>query len=253
MSKLSATERQGQIVTLLTENGTMKITDLAQRFEVSRETIRRDLNTLNETGAIKKWFGGAIIKQDFRVDRVETRLGEHTAEKQRICEKALELIPAESVLFLDTGSTCLCLAKLLREQHGHTVITNSLPVLHELMDSDHRLIITGGDYNAKLMGVVGMQTVNFLEGIKFGLAFLGSSGFDQHQGPAGNRFEDSQIKTTVIKNAQSGIVLCDSSKATCTALTQYASWRDIDYLITDKGISEDTLARLQEMTTVIVV
>lgn len=252
MAKLSATERQEQIVTLLTENGTMKITDLAQRFEVSRETIRRDLNALHETGSIKKWFGGAILKQDFRVDRVETRLGEHAAEKQRICAKAMEFIPDESVIFLDTGSTCLCLAKLLKDQRGHTIITNSLPIIHELMDSNHRLIVAGGDYNATLMGMVGMQTVNFLESIKFGVAFLGSSGFDQHQGPAGNRFEDSQIKTTVIKNAQTGIVLCDSSKATCTALTQYASWRDIDYMITDKGISEDTLARLEEMTTVVV-
>ena len=253
MAKLTASERQSHIVDLLNSNGSMKITELAERFQVSRETIRRDLNALSETGTIRKGFGGAIIQQDFHVDRVETRLGEHTEAKIRICERALDMIPEVAVLFLDTGSTPLCLARLLKTREGLTIITNSLPVMNELAESGNRLIITGGDFSPQLMAVVGMQTIEFLSGIKFGLAFLGSSGYDQHNGPAGNRFEDSQIKKTVIANAQTTVVLCDSSKATRTALTEYASWRDIHYLITDDGVPEATLAKLQEQTTVIIV
>lgn len=253
MARLTANDRQAQIVELLNSNGSMKITELAERFQVSRETIRRDLNALSETGTIRKGFGGAIIQPDFHVDRVETRLGEHTDAKLRICEKALAMIPDGSVLYLDTGSTPLCLARLLKPREGLTIITNSLPVMNELAESRNRLIMTGGDFSPQLMAVVGMQTIEFLSGIKFGFAFLGSSGYDQHHGPAGNRFEDSQIKKTVIANAQTTVVLCDSSKATRTALTEYASWRDIHYLITDGGIPEKTLAELQKQTTVIVV
>lgn len=73
------------------------------------------------------------------------------------------------------------------------------------------------------------------------------------KGPATNHFEDSQIKKTAIESAQTSIVLTDSHKATYSSLTQYASWRDIDYLITDKEISSEKASELQEQTAVIIV
>ena len=94
-------------------------------------------------------------------------------------------------------------------------------------------------------------SLSFLECIKVDVSFLGSSGFDRHKGPTSNTFDDCQIKKTVLQNAQTNVVLADSSKATYSSLTQYANWRDIDYLITDDEFSEEARQQLQEMTAVV--
>lgn len=251
MSKLSASDRQAQIVELLSNNGTMKVMDLASHFQVSRETIRRDLIVLNEAGAVKKWFGGAMPMYDFETRPVDDRMKVREDSKIKICEKAMELLQDKSVLFLDTGSTPLCLAKMLRNVAGRTIISNSIPVINELVGSNNQLIITGGSINQQVMSAMGSQTISFLECIKVDVAFLGSSGFDRHKGPTSNTFDDCQIKKTVLQNAQTNVVLADSSKATYSSLTQYANWRDIDYLITDDELSEEARQQLQEMTAVV--
>jgi DeoR/GlpR family transcriptional regulator of sugar metabolism len=99
----------------------------------------------------------------------------------------------------------------------------------------------------------GYQTANFLSTIKVELAVLGCNGFERHNGSTSLDFLDVQIKQTVLKNARTSIVLADSSKSRTTAFTQYATWNEIDYLITDSGISPDMVADLQTVTSVVVV
>ena len=251
MSKLGAAERQAQIVDLLSNNGTMKIMDLAKHFQVSRETIRRDLIVLNQAGTVKKWFGGAIPVYDFETRPVDDRMKEREESKAKICEKAMELLSDKSVIFLDTGSTLLCLAKMLKNASGHTIISNSIPVINELIGSDNQLIVTGGSVNQRVMCATGAQTIEFLERIKVDMAILGSSGFERHKGPTGNTFDDCQIKMTAIRNAQTSVVVADSSKAGYSSLTQYASWKEIDCLITDSELPDGMKRRLEEMTSVV--
>ena len=251
MAKLSAAERQAQIVELLSSNGTMKAVDLADYFQVSRETIRRDLIALSEAGTVKKWFGGALPVNDFSVKPVDTRLMDHQDIKMKLCEKAMEFIPEHAVLYLDTGSTVLCFAKLLQQLSGYTIITNSISALNALLESNHQIIMTGGTVNAQVMSTYGMQTTSLLKTLRVDAAILGTSGFDRHKGPSTNHIEDAEIKKAAIDSAQTSIVLTDSRKATYSSLTQYANWRDIDYLITDSGISAETVQQLSEMTTVV--
>ena len=111
----------------------------------------------------------------------------------------------------------------------------------------------GGTINPWVMSAMGAQTISFLKCIKVDVAILGSSGFDRHEGPSSNTFDDSQIKQVVIKNAQSSIVVADSRKATYSSFTQYANWKEIDHLITDDGISPELVQRLSEFTDVILV
>lgn len=252
MSKLNASERQSQIVDLISNNGTMKVKELADYFQVSRETIRRDLISLNNAGTVKKWFGGAIPVYDFETRPVDSRMTEHKDNKIKICSKTLELIQDASVLFLDTGSTTLCLASMLKNASGRTIISNSIPVINELIGSNNQLIITGGNINQQVMCATGSQTIAFLDCIKVDAAILGSSGFDRHKGPTSNTFEDCQIKKAIIQNAQTNIVMADSSKSLYSSLTQYANWRDINYLVTDHEILSEKIAELQEKTRVII-
>ena len=151
MARLNAQNRQEQIIELLNNNGSMKATELADYFSVSRETIRRDLNTLSENGSIKKGFGGAIAVNDFTTLPIDSRLlDEHDA-------KALSFIPEHGFIYLDTGSTTLSLALELKNLSGYTIITNSIPVLTTLIDSKNHLIFLGGECNAEIMCSVGVQ------------------------------------------------------------------------------------------------
>lgn len=254
MKKLSAAERQAQIVNLLSDRRTMKIVDLATYFNVSRETIRRDLIVLNETGAAKKWFGGAIStqeKQDFSILELDKKIEINATAKMHICQKALELIPPQAVIFLDNGSTTLYMAKLLKHLSGYTIITTSIPIINTCINSSNKLIICGGVIDSLIMSVMGAPSVDFLKHLKTDVAILGSSGFKLNDGPTGNNFEYSQIKKTAIKNAQTSIVLADSSKASYSSLIQYADWNEIDYLVTNSDIDSDIRKKIESKTNVI--
>ena len=195
MARINGQTRQEQIIELLNNNGSMKATELADYFSVSRETIRRDLNTLSENGSIKKGFGGAIAVNDFTTLPIDSRLLDEHDAKKRIAKKALSFIPEHGFIYLDTGSTTLSLALELKNLSGYTIITNSIPVLTTLIDSKNHLIFLGGECSSEIMCSVGVQVVELLKTLRVDIAFLGSAGFEQHHGPATNAFTDGQIKS----------------------------------------------------------
>lgn len=207
MARLNAHARQAQIIELLNNNGSMKATELADYFSVSRETIRRDLNTLSENGSIKKGFGGALAVNDFTTLPIDSRLLDEHDAKKRIVEKALTFIPEHGFLYLDTGSTTLSLALALKNLSGYTIITNSIAVLTTLIDSKNHLIFLGGECDSEIMASVGVQVIELLKTLRVDIAFLGSAGFERHHGPATNAFADGQIKACAISCSQTSIVL----------------------------------------------
>lgn len=253
MAKLSAADRQAQIVELINNNGTIKISELAEHFQVSRETIRRDMIALSNAGSAKKWFNGTFASHDFNIQPVNTRLSINQDSKMQICEEVFQYIPDGAVIFIDAGSTTLCFAQLLSQKSGYTVITNSIAAANALANGNNHVVITGGKLNISVMDVTGMQTVDFLEHIKVDVSILGSEGFQRHNGPSSNDFDDIQIKKLAVQNAMTSIVVADSSKASVSSLMQYADWKDIDYFITDDALPERVELQLKEFTNVITV
>ncbi|MGI6110044.1 MAG: DeoR/GlpR family DNA-binding transcription regulator [Eubacteriaceae bacterium] len=251
MAKLLAAERQNKIVELLEKNGGYKMVELAEILDVSKETIRRDLNYLNSIGAVEKSHGGAIAPYELRTRAMASRVDEDLGVKEAICRKALDLIPDQGVIFLDTGSTVTCLARLLSKKSGLTIITNSLSAANELVGSANTVILTGGQINSTNMSLEGFQATNFLGSVKFELAVFGTNGFEGHNGPTTCDFMDVQTKKTALDNAKATMVITESGKASVTSLTQYASWRDIDHLVTDTGLPEKVHESLSELTDVI--
>jgi DeoR family fructose operon transcriptional repressor len=253
MAKKIAAQRQKEIVELLEKNGGYKMTELAEIFQVSKETIRRDLIHLNEIGAIQKKYGGAVSAYEFQSQPVSAKSEKNHALKEKICKKALEFIQDNSVIYLDTGSTCACLASMLSKREGLTIITNSLSVAQALIGSKCIVHVAGGQMNSLNLSFEGYQTTNFLGTVKVETAFFGTTGFDQHNGPTTIDFLDAQAKQTILHNSKTSIVLTDSSKATSTALSQYATWQEIDYLISDDGLPKETISKLGEYTQIITV
>lgn len=103
------------------------------------------------------------------------------------------------------------------------------------------------------MATDGFQATDFISKVKVDIAFLGTNGFEQHNGPSGTDFLDIQAKQAIIKNSKMNVVISESRKATYSALIQYASWRDIDYFITDNDLPLSYKTKLEEMTSVICV
>jgi DeoR family fructose operon transcriptional repressor len=253
MAKLMAHERQSKIVELLNDNGSLNMSELAGHLQVSKETIRRELLYLNEFGSVKKIHGGATASYDLKTQDMAVRISSDLSIKDRICQKALEYLPEQGVIFLDTGSTVMYFAGLLSKKSGLIIITNSLGAANALVNSNNTVHITGGQLNSINMSMEGYQTVNFLSTIKVELAVLGCSGFEQHNGPTSANFLDVQIKRMVLKNAKTSMVLTDSSKSRSTSFTQYATWSEIDYLITDSDISPDVVSGIESLTSVVIV
>lgn len=252
-AKLLAAERQNKIVELLKENGSLKMVELAELLEVSKETIRRDLNYLHGIGAVEKSYGGATVPYELRTKAMTTRIDADLALKEVICHRAMELIPEQGVVYLDTGSTVTCLARLLAaEKSGLTIITNSLSAANALVGSQNITILTGGQINSANMSLEGYQAAGFLSTVKFEAAVFGTNGFEGHSGPTTCDFLDVQTKKIALENAKTSIVVTLSSKASVTSLTQYASWRDIDHLVTDEALPESVRLGLGELTDVII-
>ena len=253
MGKIIAAERQKEILKLLHDNGSVKIGQLADYFEVSRETIRRDLSYLTEIGAAQRSHGGATSIYEFGNIPVETRINKDADIKTKLCEKALEFIPQTGVIYLDSGSTIVHMAQLLAQRAGCTIVTSSLSAANVLLNSDNTTIITGGQLNPENMSIEGFQTTSFINTLKVAVSFLGTNGFEQHKGPAVSDFTDAQTKQAILPNAKINVVISDISKASTSALVQYASWRDINYFITDSNLPKPMYDMISEMTNVILV
>lgn len=255
MGKPIAAERQHKIVELLNTNRSVKILELAKMFNVSKETIRRDLVMLENKGLAQKSYGGAIVSGNYELDTIslESRIDKNLDIKMALCQKALSFLPEHGVVYLDTGSTIHCLAQLLSKKENYTIVTNSLNAADVLVKSNNRTILTGGQLNARTMATDGFQTTDFMCKIKVDVAFLGTNGFEQHNGPSGTDLSDIQTKQTIIKNSKINIVIAESRKATYTALIQYASWHDVDYFITDSQMPNDWRVKLEKLTSLIIV
>jgi DeoR family fructose operon transcriptional repressor len=155
------------------------------------------------------------------------------------------------LLILDSGSTIICLAKLLTLKNDLTIITNSISAANILADSDNNLYLVGGEIRNVTMSLSGYWAVNAIKSIKADISFLGSSGFMSHNGPCSESFVEAEVKRTIVNNSKSRIVLADSTKFLSDALVEYADWKDIDYLITDTGATRESIEKLSGRTKII--
>lgn len=190
---------------------------------------------------------------EFGTVPIETRINKDADIKVKLCERALDFIPPTGVIYLDAGSTIVHMARLLSQRTGCTIVTCSLSAANVLINSDNTTIITGGQLNSGNMSAEGFQATNFINNLKVAVSFLGTNGFEQHKGPAVSDFADAQTKQAIIPNSKLNVVISDSSKASTSALVQYCSWRDIDYLITDSNLPKPLYDSISEMTNVILI
>lgn len=232
MSRTSKT-RQNEIYQKILSKGRVYVSELSDLFHVSSETIRKDLDTLDQQGLILKKHGYAEIMNDYFQLPLNVKITENTEQKQAIAKKALSYIKDNSIIFLDPGSTTLALAKYLPLKKGLTIVTNSFAIVQVVSDMKHDLIFVGGKLQKKGKSFVGSFTANNIDSIQIDTAFMGCDGFLNTDGPTTFSFEEVLIKQHVIKKASQRILLCDASKFEKSGTYTFANFSDYDILITN--------------------
>jgi len=253
LSNLLAQERRNYIKKRLIADGSIKVSELSSFFDVSTETIRKDLKCLEDEGVAKKEYGGAVALRGAFEPSFKIKETTHLEEKTRIANEALKRIESGMSLLLDAGSTVFALAKALAIRRDITVFTNGLKAAQMLDEYGIVTYVLGGRIRSNSNAIVGNWAIRNLSEIKVDLAFLGTSGFAGRQGPCVEGFSEAAVKSAMIDTGNRVIVLGDSSKAKKQAVVEIAKWCDIDELITDSGIDGDEVEKIREKTIVTIV
>ena len=237
MAVRETAKRRRALAELLVAEGSVQIAELAAQYHVSRETIRKDLIFLEQSGVGRRSRGGSLILEGIAEPPLSARSVENIAAKHRIAEAAVRQIPDGATILLDTGSTMNEAARLLALRHGLTIVTNSAQITPLLADSDNTVYALGGQVRATSLACVGMWTLTALRTLRADIALIGTNGVLGHTGPC---------------TSKKSIVLCDGSKFREEAVIQFADWQQIDCLITDQTAPEAELAVIRQKTTVLV-
>src|SRR5580698_1219788 len=229
-----ATKRQSQIIALLRQSGRVAVEDLAAHFEVALQTIRRDLNELGEARVVTRVHGGAIVASSVQNLAYEARKLVALPHKRLIGEAAAKLIPDNSSLFINIGTTTEEVARALAGRSGLLVITNNLNVAAELYRNRAiDVIITGGSVRPTDGGIVGATTVDLIRQFRVDTAVIGISAIDEDGTLLDFDIREVHVSRAIIENARRVILVTDSSKFARSAPARLATLADIDVLVTD--------------------
>ena len=269
-----AEERQQLIVGLIYASGRASVTDLAERFSITTETIRRDLAALEAAGSVRRVHGGAVSPDRFSTteESILERTVQRKSEKTRIAEAALALIPEglTGSILIDAGSTTEALAELLSARAAGAaasgslpasgsdaelvVITHSLPIASRLSgEPGIALHLLGGRVRGLTQAAVGQSTVEAARRIRPDIAFIGANGIHAAFGLSTPDPEEAAVKAAFVQSARRIVVLADSSKLDAETLVQFASLKDLDTVITDTQPSRELASALAEAGVEVVV
>ncbi|MFI6471865.1 DeoR/GlpR family DNA-binding transcription regulator [Streptomyces sp. NPDC050516] len=246
-----APERQQEILRIARESGRVDVLSLAETFQVTAETVRRDLKALDRAGLVRRVHGGAIPagRLDFEPDLAER---ESTAadEKDRIARAALAELPAEGSVILDAGSTVARLAAELPLDSGLTLVTHALPVAARL--ADHPAIdlhLVGGRVRHRTRAAVDAWALRAYGEIRADVVFLGTNGFSVAHGLTTPDLAEAAVKRAAIGAARRAVLLADSAKHGQEHFARFGDIADVDLLITDSGLAPDSVAAIEAAGT----
>ncbi|NHB77729.1 DeoR/GlpR family DNA-binding transcription regulator [Rhodobacter calidifons] len=231
-------ERQPQIEAIIRREGEVSVEMLAQRFDVSSETIRRDLGVLAESGRIQKVHGGARRPLLIREPSHDERATVATAAKAAIGRRLADAVGPGETLFIDTGSTTLAAAEALAVIPGLTVITNSCRLAERLAraGSDAAIHLLGGRYGSDNAQTTGIAVIEQLQTFRADRAVLTVAALDPVEGAMDASLDEAQIARAMVRNARSVTILADSTKFGRHAAFAVCPVQDIDLVISDDSL-----------------
>lgn len=239
-----AHKRKQIIKELVDKYRIVRVSDLSERFGISDVTIRRDLKELEVEGILKRTHGGAVKASNISAEAALAHMESMMAhEKMLIAQTAFHLIEDNDAIILDSSSTASHLASLIKngDKKNLTLVTNSFKAVMELYNCDHvELIHIGGVITKNIISSTGTIAENTLKSLRVDKAFIGVNGIDFRNGLTTPSILDSQLKKAMIGAANQAYVLADSTKFNQTYLSIICPASEVDYIITDEHVDEET-------------
>lgn len=235
-----STIRRQRIIEWIEEEGSARVRDLAQAFEVTEATIRQDLERLEETGRITREHGGAFLNSV--ASQVASHALHHQVEmdrKRKIGRLAASLVSSNETLILDAGTTTTEVAQNLVSLSNLTVITNALNIAMTLGSvPGFSVHMPGGEFKPPTLSLTGDKSVEYFRDILAGKLFLATAGVDTQLGLTYPSFADLQLKQAMIRAAQHVVLVADATKINKPSFTRLGDLDLVQTFITDDGISD---------------
>jgi len=238
---MTANKRQKIIInTLKTRGGSIKIKEIAELFDVSNETARRDIEYLKEQGLLTRIYGGAILCDSYIQKNFQIKLKNTNVEKKNpIARAATSLVKDGESIFVGVGSTMLQFVRNLKHLNELTVITPSLPIAIELADTPFKIIVLGGVLDSNELDLSGPLTLENLNYFHVNKAFLGAGGVSIESGVSDYNPNGYGRHAKMSKCADSTILVAQSDKFGKNALSIEMPLDQVDIIVTDDRLSKD--------------
>jgi len=243
-------ERRQRIIDLLKEKKVLKHAELTEELGISIDTLRRDLNILSENNEIEKIYGGIkIVEADAGESAMADRMVSHLEEKENIARLCNEQIQEGDCIYIDSGSTTYQLAKAIKNRKNLTVVTNSLPVITELINSEVELIIIGGKIRRHESSVVAYDYIFNFDELNIVKAFICASGITTERGISDYNLEEAVTRKKIIEISKKVYVAADHTKFGKEVTVRIAPLEKIEYIVTDQHVSPQWIGEFSTCET----
>ncbi|WP_296829664.1 DeoR/GlpR family DNA-binding transcription regulator [uncultured Megasphaera sp.] len=230
--------RINSIKKMLEEEHHLSINHLCDVFNVSKNTIRRDIAELDKQGLINKVYGGITLKETDSIEPFTQRETKNASNKQRAAKMAASLVNDNDIIFIDSGTTTFHMIPYLADKKNLTIITASVNIINAAIaysnSKTFNLIATGGTLYYPSMSFVGPSVLHCLDNYNTSKIFLASTGISIENGATNASIAENEIKQKLIQKTGEKHLLIDSSKLDVTSLMTYCSLSDLDSIILDR-------------------
>jgi DeoR family fructose operon transcriptional repressor len=233
-----AQERFQSITDLIARRQKLSLDELQSALKVSPATLRRDLTELEAAGKLIRVRGAVVHPAYFRGEPTFAQKSrEAAADKNSIARAAAALVPPHSTVFIDAGTTCLELGRLLLARRDVTILTHSLPLasLASENNSAAKVICIGGEVRAVSGATVGALALSWLEKLRADWCFVGASGLAQGEGASTTELGEAAMKQAMLGRAAHKVLMADGSKWEKPATVNFAAWSDFDFWVVEHG------------------
>lgn len=243
-------DRLNNIEQYVIKHGSASLEELASCFDISMNTVRRDVKELLDRGALEKVYGGVAIKSNpvgTGFQPMSIRAGKNNAEKQIIGQLAASLVEDKTSIFLDAGSTTPAILPYLSQKKDVTVVTHSLSALCEASKYPNlNVIALGGMYYPHTSSYVGISTLDSLERMRINTVFMAATGVSLTEGVTNSTFLEAEVKTKVAKCGGKIVLMADHTKFDSAAALTVCSLDDLYCVVTDREPSKPYLDRFKK-------
>ncbi|KEO50861.1 DeoR/GlpR family DNA-binding transcription regulator [Thioclava pacifica] len=246
--------RQSEILEIARNEGRVGVEALAERFNVSLQTIRRDLTDLADAGHLERVHGGAVIRTGVVNFAYEERRRMNEAAKAAIGRACAQAIPDNSSIILNLGTTTEAVARELLGHRNITVVTNNINVANILLANEScEILVAGGNLRRSDGGLVGDLTADFIREFKVDFAVIGASGLDADGDLLDYDLAEVRVSRTILRQARTKFLVTDASKLARSAPVRLASLSELDRVFIDAPLPGDLAQLCAEAETEVTV